>query len=105
MLMPTYSAAGRAIIERSQGNTQNITINKGYISAEGAFVWYYNQRGYFHAVRPERIRLCDVKLYEIVDYKLNIDGTLEASSRRGNYDTKSDCIKAMFDIYSVDWRQ
>ena len=68
--------------------------NKYYRSAEGGnFYFYINTKGFYHIVRPCKIKYDgEFSHYEIVDYLLKKDDTLKETKCCGNYKTKEDCI-------------
>lgn len=67
--------------------------NKYYKSAEGNFYFYINIKGFYHIVRPCKIKYDgEFSHYEIVDYLLTKDDTLKETKCYGNYKTKEDCI-------------
>jgi len=67
--------------------------NKYYRSAEGNFYFYINTKGFYHIVRPCKIKYDgEFSHYEIVDYLLKKDDTLKETKCCGNYKTKEDCI-------------
>lgn len=67
--------------------------NKYYKSAEGNFYFYINTKGFYHIVRPCKIKYNgEFSHYEIVDYLLTKDDTLKEMGSCGLYKTKEECI-------------
>ena len=81
---------------RIMGNRNNYYVNKYYKSAEGNFYFYINQKGYYHIVKPCKIKY-DGKFshYEICDYILTKEDTVKETKSYGCYETREDCIVAI----------
>lgn len=81
------------ILGKDRQNYFSYRVNNYYRSAEGNFYFYINSKGFYHIVRPCRIKYDGVfSHYEIVDYLLTKDDTLKETKCCGNYKTKEECI-------------
>ena len=79
-----------------KGDRKSYIPNKYYKSAKGNFYYFINTKGYYHIIKPCRMRLDgEISHYEIVDYLLTKDNMLRESSSYGYYNTKDDVIKAI----------
>jgi len=93
MMLPSYSQEAHETIDRMTGKRTRFTINKYYKSAEGKFYYYMNQKGYYHIVRPCRIKYDgEFSHFEIVDYLLTKDNNLKETSCKGFYKSIEECI-------------
>lgn len=91
----TYPKEAQETIGRMVGNRiGSYYPNKYYKSAEGNFYYYRNTKGYYHIVRPCRIRYeGEFSHYEIIDYLLTKDNTLKETKCSGFFKTSEECIK------------
>lgn len=78
---------------RILGERRSYYYNKYYKSAEGNFYFYINTKGYFHIIRPRKVKY-DGKFshFEIVDYLLTKDNMLREASSGKSFKTMDDCI-------------
>ena len=79
------------------------TPNKVYLSSKGLIYFYINTRGWFHILKPQRVKFTDGTFvyYEIADYLLGKDSKLTLSSRKGTYKSFEECNQAISEIEYV----
>lgn len=95
MLAP-YDIRTEETRDRILGDRRSYIPNKVYKSAEGEFYFYINTKGYFHILRPCRIKYDgEFSHYEITDSLLTKENTLREVSSRGFYKTREECIQAI----------
>lgn len=95
MLAP-YDKRTEETRKRIKGDRKSYIPNKYYKSVEGEFYYYINTKGYYHIIKPCRVKV-DGKFshYEITDYLLTKDNMLRESSQYGYYNTVEDVISAI----------
>lgn len=70
--------------------------NKYYHTAEGNFYYYINSKGFYHAVKPCRMKVNGVfSHYAISDYLITKDNKIKEISCNGFFKTREDCIAAI----------
>ena len=95
MLAP-YDNRTEETRRRIYGNRESYIPNKVYKSAEGGFYFYINTKGYYHILKPCRVRYDgEFSHYEITDSLLTKENTLREVSSRGYYKTREECIQAI----------
>ena len=78
------------------GNRKSYVLNKHYKSSEGDFYFYINTKGYFHILRPCKVKFDGIfSHYEIVDYLLTKYGTLKETKSYGCFKTKEEAVENM----------
>ena len=95
MLIP-YDQKTQETRNRIMGSRNSYSPNKYYKSAEGNFYFYINTKGYYHIVRPCRIKYDgEFSHYCIMDYLLTKEDTLKQTKEYGVYKTKEAAIEAI----------
>ena len=98
MLSP-YDIRTEETRNRIFGERESYIPNKIYKSAEGDFYFYINTKGYFHILKPCRIKYNgNFSHYEIADYLLTKENSLREISNRGFFKTKENCMQAIENI-------
>lgn len=81
---------------RIMGKRRSYYENKYYKSAEGNFYFYINRKGYYHIIKPCKIKYNgEFSHYEICDYLLTLEDTIKETKCGGYYATKEDCIASI----------
>ena len=102
MLFP-YDERTEDTRSRIMGDRKSYYPNKYYKSAEGEFYFYINTKGYYHIVKPCRIRYDgEFSHYEIRDCLLTKDNMLKEVSCHGYYKDREDVIKAIEENLAKD---
>jgi hypothetical protein len=84
--------------DRIMGDRRSYIPNKYYKSAEGEFYFYINTKGYYHIIKPCRIKYDgEFSHYEIRDCLLTKDNILKEVSCGGFYKTKDEVIEAIME--------
>ena len=102
MLSP-YDKRTEETRDKMMGGRRSYQPNKYYKSAVGEFYFYINTKGYYHIVRPCRIKYNgEISHYEIRDLLLTKDNMLKEVSCGGYYKTGEDVIKAIEENLASD---
>ena len=98
-----YDGRTENTIKRIMGERNSYYENRYYKSAEGNFYFYINRKGYYHIVKPCKIKY-DGKYdhYEIIDYLLTPQDTIKETKCYGCYKTREDCIEAIEENMAKD---
>lgn len=91
-----YDSRTEETRDRIMGDRRSYIPNRYYKSAEGGFWFYINTKGYYHIIKPCRVKYDGVfDHYEIVDYLLTKENTLKEISSRGYYKDREEVIKTI----------
>jgi len=102
MLSP-YDKRTEETRDRIFGDRKSYYPNKYYKSAEGNFYFYINTKGYYHIVRPCKIKYGEeFSHFEIRDLLLTKDNMLKEVSCGGYYKSLDDVIKAIEENLASD---
>lgn len=102
MLAP-YDKRTEDTRNRILGDRNSYYHNKYYKSAEGEFYFYINTKGYYHIIKPCRIKYDgEFSHYEIRDCLLTKDNMLKETGCYGYYKTREDVIKAIEENLAID---
>ena len=94
IMVSPYDRRTESIRNCMMGNKTDYTCNHLYRSEDGDFHYYINKLGYFHIVKPRRMKRYGVfSHYEVVDYMLTKDGKLKEVDNSGFFQNKKECME------------
>ena len=102
-MLASYDKRTEETRNRIFGDRRSYFPNKYYKSAEGEFYFYINTKGYYHIIKPCRIKYGgEFSHYEIRDCLLTKDNMLKETGCYGYYKTREDVIKAIEENLASD---
>lgn len=102
MLSP-YDKRTEETRDKIFGDRKSYYLNKYYKSVEGNFYFYINTKGYYHIVRPCRIKYNgEFSHFEIRDLLLTKDNMLKEVSCGGYYKDLDTVIKVIEENLASD---
>jgi len=85
-----YNDETKFTIARLIGNQSKFITNKWYKGDKGTLYFYFNKLGYCHILRPKKDCLFGNIFYEIIDYLLTPENTMDEKDRYGNFNSEND---------------
>lgn len=95
-MLSYYDSRTAETRNKMMGSRTSYQPNKYYKSAQGDFYYYINSRGYYHIIKPIKIRYNGIiHHYEIKDYLLTEDNFLKVHGFFGCFKNAEEVIRAI----------
>lgn len=78
-------------------NNNSYIVNEIYQHSSG-FLYYINQRGYFHIIKIAKEKVCDTILYCINDYILTVDNTIKFHHTIKHFNSMVEAVNYMSEL-------